>query len=261
MPGHPQLLRLIETVARLRAPGGCPWDREQTERSMAPHLLEESYEAVEALQQGVPAAECEELGDVLMNAFMIAQIAAEHGRYDLEQVAAGIADKLIRRHPHVFGAARAENQEQVLAQWERIKLEEQAGRPAAKGLLDGLPRDLPALLRAFRIGEKAARVGFDWPDANGPRAKIDEELRELDEAIAGGDRGHSESEAGDLLFAVVNLCRHRGVNPELALRATNEKFVQRFRHVEQALGKELGTASLARMDALWHEAKAAEKKA
>lgn len=251
-----ELTRLLEIVARLRAPDGCPWDREQTEASMAPHLLEESYEAVEAIQAGDPAQSCEELGDVLMNVLMIAQIAGEAGRYDAAAVARGIADKLVRRHPHVFGEVRAEDSETVLANWEQIKQEEKGGSP--RGALDGVPADLPALLRSFRIGEKAARVGFDWPEASGPRAKVTEELAELDAAVASGDREAQEAELGDLLFSVVNLARHLKVNPEMALRQTAQRFTSRFARVEAELGEDLRSADLATLEAAWTRAKQAE---
>lgn len=252
----PQLHRLLQIITRLRAPGGCPWDREQTEVTMAPHLLEEAYEAVDAIQAGTPQASCEELGDVLMNVLMIAQIAAEEGRYDAEDVARGIADKLVRRHPHVFGDVRADSADEVLTNWERIKKEEkrEAGN-APRGALDGVPANLPALLQASRIGEKASRAGFDWPDLQGPRGKIDEELRELDEAVATGDVAAIERELGDVLFSLVNLARHTGVNPEMALRGTNARFRHRFGRVEAELGDRLADASLEAMEAIWQAAK------
>ena len=257
----PALLRLLDVIERLRAPGGCPWDREQTERTMAPHLLEETYEALDAIGSGDADKEREELGDVLMNVAMIAQIAKEAGRYDLEGVAAGIADKLVRRHPHVFGTVTATDPAVVLQNWERIKLQEKAQSGSAKptGLLSGVPNELPALLKAFRIGEKAARVGFDWPDAQGPRAKIAEELAEVDAALAQGKVDAVAGELGDLLFAIVNFARHHKVNPEMALRGTIEKVLRRFEHVERTLGARRGTAGLAEMDQAWEAAKAMER--
>lgn len=258
--GVPQLARLVQIVARLRAPDGCPWDREQSMASMAPHLLEEAFEAVDAIQAGQEDGICEELGDVLMNVVLIAQIAGEAGRFDVERVAREIGDKLIRRHPHVFANLAVSGSEQVLANWERIKQQEKAADAArAKGVLSGVPAALPALLRAYRIGEKAARVGFDWPDPAGPRAKVDEELAELDRALAQGDPAAVQQELGDVLFSLVNLARHAKVNPEMALRATMDKFVRRFAHVEERLGERMGTADLAEMDRLWNEAKLAEK--
>jgi nucleoside triphosphate diphosphatase len=249
----PQLHRLLQIITRLRAPGGCPWDREQTEVSMAPHLLEEAYEAIEALQSGDRDASCEELGDVLMNVLMIAQIAGEDRRYDSEDVARGIADKLVRRHPHVFGDAAAGTADEVLTNWERIKKAEKGDAPRAA--LAGVPANLPALLQAFRIGEKASRAGFDWPDRDGPRRKIDEELKELDEAVAAGDPAAIESELGDVLFSLVNLARHAGVNPEMALRGTNGRFRHRFGRVEAELGGRLGEATIEEMEAIWQAAK------
>jgi MazG family protein len=250
---HPELTRLLAIVARLRAPDGCPWDREQTEQSMAPHLLEETYEALAAIRAADAAATREELGDVLMNVCMIAQIAAEQQRYDLEQVAATIADKLVRRHPHVFGDQVARDSAQVLRNWEAIKRREKGGEP--NGTLDGLPADLPALLRAHRIGEKAARVGFDWPDAAGPRDKLDEELAELDAALQRQDAGAIAEELGDVLFSVANLARKLGLNGELLLQAAADKFTARFRRVERAVGERLGTASLDELEQHWREAK------
>ena len=253
----PELHRLQEIITRLRAPDGCPWDREQTEQSMAPHLLEEAYEAIEALQSGDATTSREELGDVLMNILMIAEIANETGRYDMEDVAREISDKLVRRHPHVFGDVEADDSDQVLANWEQIKKEEK-GAEQPRGTLDGVPAGLPALLQAFRIGEKASRVGFDWPDRQGPRAKLDEELAEFDEAVQSGDAAAIEQELGDVLFSLVNLARHSGINPEMALRLTNQKFRSRFAKVEQHLGARLKDAPLAEKEAAWQSAKAGE---
>ena len=224
---------------------------------MAPHLLEEAYEAIEALQSGDATTSCEELGDVLMNVLMIAEIAQETGRYDMEGVAREISDKLVRRHPHVFGDAQAEDADEVLENWEQIKKSE-SGDAKPRGTLDGVPAGLPALLQAFRIGEKASRVGFDWPDTQGPRAKLDEEIAELDEAIGQGDETAIERELGDVLFSLCNLARHVGANPEMALRATNQKFRNRFAKVEQALGARLKEAPLEEKEAAWQTAKADE---
>lgn len=240
-------------IARLRAPSGCPWDREQTEVTMAPHLLEEAYEAIEAIQRGDAETCCEELGDVLMNVLMVAQIASEQGRFDAEDVARTIADKLVKRHPHVFGDVKADNAEQVLKNWEQIKRTEKPG--PRQGVLDGVPAALPALLRATRIGEKAARVGFDWPDAEGPRQKLTEELVELDRALASGKTQPIQEELGDVLFSLCNVARHAGVNPEMALRATIDRFRMRFDHIERSLGDRLEEASLEEKEALWQTAK------
>ncbi|HEX5050812.1 MAG TPA: nucleoside triphosphate pyrophosphohydrolase [Planctomycetota bacterium] len=250
------LHHLLSTVARLRAPDGCPWDREQTMASMAPHLVEEAFEAADALRADDRDGAREELGDVLVNVAMIGQIAHERGLFDTDAVAAAAADKLVRRHPHVFGEHQADGAEVAYRHWERQKRAEQRGEP--RSVLAGVPIALPALLRAFRIGEKAARAGFDWPDRQGPRAKIDEELAELDAAIASGDPAAIAAELGDLLFSVCNLARHVAVNPEVALASTTEKFQRRFGAVERDFAFELHGRSLAEMDEAWERAKRAE---
>ncbi len=253
----PGFAELLQTVARLRAPDGCPWDREQTMASMAPHLIEEAYEAADALRRGDVAA-AEELGDVLVNVTMIAQMAKETGAFDADGIAGAAAAKLVRRHPHVFGDARADGAEMAYRNWERIKQAERQTQDGAKGVLDGVPATLPALLRAFRLGEKAARVGFDWPDRQGPRAKLDEELGELDAAIAGGDRAAIVDELGDVLFSLCNLARHLGANPEMALAGTADKFQRRFASVERQFDHQLQGRTLAELDAAWNRAKTAE---
>lgn len=264
MPSQPKegpvqgLQRLLQVVQRLRAPDGCPWDRQQTPTSMAPHLLEEAYEAVDALQQGDVGASGEELGDVLVNVLLIAQMRDEAGVGDADQLATAAADKLVRRHPHVFGDTPVDGAEAAYRNWERMKQQEQAGKETPRGALGGVPAALPALLRAYRIGEKAARVGFDWPDRQGPREKIGEELAELDEAVQGGDAVAIEHELGDLLFSIVNLARHLGCNPEMALRRQVERFQRRFEGVERELGPDLRRHSLEVMEAAWQRAKATE---
>lgn len=254
-PGWQQLLG---TIARLRAPDGCPWDRQQTPASMAPHLLEEAFEAADALRRGDAPDVREELGDVLVNVAMIAHIASEGGAFDVDEVAAGAAAKLIRRHPHVFGDRQAESAELAYRSWERQKRSDQAEAGGPKGALAGVPVALPALLRAFRIGEKAARTGFDWPDRSGPRAKVDEELGELDAAIAAGAPEQIAAELGDVLFSLCNLARHVGVNPEVALAATTEKFQRRFAAIEREFDYDLEGRTLAELDAAWNRAKSAE---
>jgi MazG family protein len=262
-PKEPQpsgLQRLLAVIARLRAPDGCPWDRSQTPASMAPHLLEEAYESIDALQQGDVAAAGEELGDVLVNVLLIAQMRSEAGQGDADALAAVAAEKLVRRHPHVFGDTPVDGAEAAYRNWERMKRQEQgqAGGRQKRGALAGVPAALPALLRAFRIGEKAARVGFDWPDRQGPREKIDEEVAELDAAVQSGDRAAIEHELGDLLFSIVNLARHLGCNPEMALRAQVDRFQRRFGAVEAALGPDLSQHSLQQLEAAWQQAKATE---
>ncbi len=258
MPG---LRELLATVARLRAPDGCPWDRKQTTATMAPHLLEEAFEAVDALRAGNDAASKEELGDVLVNVAMIGQIASERGAFSADDIAAAAASKLVRRHPHVFGDQQAASAELAYRSWEKQKLAERAAsaNEADRSVLAGVPKALPGLLRAFRIGEKAARAGFDWPDRDGPRAKVTEELAELDAAIASGDAGAVQNELGDVLFSLCNLARHVGANPEMALGGTIDTFQRRFRAIERAFDYRLQGRSLEEMDAEWNRAKAAER--
>ena len=255
----PGLQELLATIARLRAPDGCPWDRKQTTASMAPHLLEEAFEAADALRRGDAAQSREELGDVLVNVAMISQIASEAGAFTCDDVAAKAAQKLVRRHPHVFGDQQANSAELAYRSWEKQKAAERGAGDGPKSVLAGVPVALPALLRAFRIGEKAARAGFDWPDRDGPRAKVTEELAELDAAIAQGDAGAIAEELGDVLFSLCNLARHLGCNPEVALAATTDKFQRRFTAVEQACDYRRQGRSLAEMDAAWERAKAAER--
>lgn len=252
------MTRLREVVHRLRAPGGCPWDREQTHESLIPHLLEEAYEAVEAIREGDSELVCEELGDVLLQAVLHAEIASETGAFDLDKMAHGLTDKLIRRHPHVFGETSADTSDAVLKQWDAIKRIEKGTE--REGLLHGVGGGLPALMRAQKLQKKAARVGFDWPDAEPVFAKVHEELNEIREALQRGDQHAVEEEIGDLFFSVVNLARKLGVESEAALAAANEKFVRRFHAMEQRLaddGKTLGEVSLSEMDAAWDEVKRA----
>lgn len=251
---------LVAIVERLRAPDGCPWDSAQTPDSLRPMLLEETYEVLEAIDRGDDPNLREELGDLLFCITLLAQMKSEAGIFDLADVATDIADKMVRRHPHVFGNAKHEG----VAGWEAIKAAERAGRQVAPpSALDGVPVALPALLRAQRIGAKAAAVGFDWKTLDGPRAKLDEEILELDEAV---ERAHIdatmtaavEEELGDVLFSTVNLARHLGLSAEDALRAATEKFERRFRgletelRVEGADPREMDAASL---EARWQDQK------
>lgn len=251
------LARLLAVVARLRAPDGCPWDREQTHESLTRYLLEEAFEAADALRRGDDAAACDELGDVLWNVVLHATIAAERGAYDLQRVATVASDKLVRRHPHVFGDEKARESQAAYEGWEAQKRREKQARGESGSTLAGVPAAMPALLRALRIGEKAASVGFDWPSAEGPRGKIDEELRELDAALASGDRAAATDELGDLLFSACNLARKLGIDPEAALRGTVDRFTQRFAHVEAELGPDLSGRDLAELEASWQRAKQA----
>ena len=248
------LTRLVEIMQRLLAPDGCPWDREQTLQTLRPYVIEEAHEVVEAIDGGSPTDLREELGDLLLQIVFQAELARAKGWFGPDDVVGAICDKLVRRHPHVFGDAVVRDAEEVLANWEVIKAEEKRGR----GVLEGVPAALPALLRALRIGEKAARVGFDWPDSAGARAKVDEELRELDEALAGGDKSAIEHELGDVLFALVSVARKADVDPEAALRGTLARFGERVRAVELAVaakGEELSAQAPEELDRLWEAAK------
>lgn len=253
--------RLLSIMERLRGPDGCPWDREQTMESLRPYVLEETYEVLEAIDAGDPREHCEELGDLLLQIVFQAQLAREAGSFDFADVAEAISRKLVSRHPHVFGDANVKDAEAVLRQWVALKREEKRAKGRGESVLEGVPREMPALARADRLTEKASRIGFDWPEASGAREKVAEELAELDEAAAGGDPRRVEHEVGDLLFAVVNLSRKLGVHPEEALRGTIGRFVSRFGHVERELARRgipHGGATLAEMDALWEEAKSLE---
>ena len=251
--------RLLAIMAHLRGPEGCPWDREQTLVSLRPYVLEETYEVLEAIDGGDPREHCEELGDLLLQIVFQAQLASEGGQFSFADVAHAISEKLVSRHPHVFGDAEVRDAEGVLRQWAELKRREKAARGGGRSVLEGVPREMPALARADRLTEKASRVGFDWPDASGARAKVDEELRELDAALVTADAAEIEHELGDVLFALANLSRKLGFPPEEALRGAVRRFVERFQHVERELeraGVEPGQATIAQMDALWNEAKA-----
>lgn len=246
---------LLKTIARLRAPDGCPWDRKQTTESMAPCLLEEAFEASDALRRRATEESKEELGDVLVNVAMISQIADEDGRFGPDQVARDAAEKLIRRHPHVFGDQQAKSAEIALETWERRKQQEKVERGVDRSALSGVPSALPALLRAYRMGQKAAKVGFDWPDSGGPRRKLSEEIAELDEAVADGEHDAVSEELGDVLFSVCNLARHLGINPETALADAADKFQRRFGVVERTYDYDLRDRTLAELEVAWQRAK------
>ena len=249
--------RLVKIMQRLLAPDGCPWDREQTLETLRAYVIEEAYEVVDAIDQGQPEPLCEELGDLLLQIVFQAELAQAQRWFGANDVIDGICDKLIHRHPHVFGAVKVSGASEVVANWEKIKAAEKKGR----GVLDSVPRSLPALLRAGRIGDKAARIGFDWPDSEGARAKVDEELSELDEALAAGDEDAVRRELGDLLFSLANLARKRGLEPEGALRETLERFTDRVRSVEATVrdsGRDFGDMTPEELDALWESAKLQE---
>ena len=255
---HENFSRLCEIVARLRAPGGCPWDREQTHQSLVPGLLEEAYEVAAAVHARDDENLREELGDLLLQVVMHAQIASEEGRFTLAEVSRKIADKLVRRHPHVFGESEARDTSAVLTQWDAIKQAEKNSE--SEGYLAGLTKSLPALMLAQKAQAKAARVGFDWPDHSPVIAKVEEELSETKEAIALQQPEAVADEIGDLLFAVVNLARKNNVDAESALAAATQKFINRFHAVEEELkqrGKRVGEVDLAEMDEVWNRLKSA----
>ncbi len=244
-------------MARLRAPGGCPWDREQSFDTIKPYLLEETYEVLDAIDRRDWPGLADELGDLLLQAVFFAQMAAEENKFKIDDSLDAIAEKLVRRHPHVFSDGEAKTADDVKRRWDEIKADEKRDRgEAARGLLESVPRNLPALVEAQQIASKAAGVGFDWENPDQVLEKLDEELDELRRARAGGSQGELENEIGDLLFVLVNLARFLKVDPEQALRRTNAKFRKRFAHVESHAN--LPGASLTEMEALWQEAKAAD---
>lgn len=248
------LTRLVEIMQRLLAPDGCPWDREQTLETLRPYVIEEAHEVVDAIDKGSPEELREELGDLLLQIVFQAELARAQSWFGPDDVVSAICDKLVRRHPHVFGEQKVSGSAEVLANWEVIKAKEKADR----GVLDGVPKALPALLRALRVGDKAGRVGFDWPSIEGARAKLTEELGELDAAIASGDKRRAEEELGDVLFALTSVARKLDLDPEAALRGTLDRFGQRVRKVEamaKARGAELSSIDAATLDQMWNEAK------
>ncbi len=265
---------LVALMARLRSPEGCPWDREQTYATLAPMLLEEAYEAFEAVEEaraGRPANLCEELGDLLFQIVFYAQVAAERGEFTIDDVTGQIHAKMVRRHPHVFGDTVVRDNEELLRNWEALKAEEKraAGKRTDEeaSLLDGVSAKAPALMEAHQLAVKAARVGFDWRDVDEIFDKLREEMDELREAIREGREPGADADAaservreevGDLLFAVTNIARRLDAEPEAALKLTNRKFRRRFRHIERGLkerGRQLGQASIEEMEELWQEAK------
>ncbi len=264
--------RLYEIIVRLRAPDGCPWDREQTPSTMRGHLLEEAYESIEAIESDRPEDIREELGDLYLLVTMIARMYEEDGRFRVEDTLESICEKLVRRHPHVFGEAQVSSADDVLHQWQRIKVE-QEGKRAKTGALDGVSRALPSLERAFALQRKAAKVGFDWPSLSGVRDKLHEEIDEVVEAaggesaLAAGRRDADtadaalEREIGDMLFSAVNLARYLGVDPSTALNRANTKFTERFHHIERELartGKQPSQEHFELMDELWDASKQIE---
>ena len=253
-------------MARLRGPGGCPWDREQTFDTIKRHTLEETYEVFDAIERRAWPELRDELGDLLLQILFYAQMAEEAGHFSLRDVAGALSAKLIRRHPHIFGDAVATDSSAVLRNWELIKREERraAAEPAAtQSALDTVPRSMPAMLEAAKLGSKAAKAGFDWPDAQGLFQKLEEETHELQAELAAGDRNAAEAEFGDLLFTAVNLARHLGIDPESALRRTNAKFRNRYGAMERFAGgtEEFDALPLEEKEALWSQAKRMDARA
>lgn len=250
-------------MRRLLAPDGCPWDREQTPQSLKRYVLEEACEVIDAIDSGSPSALCDELGDLSLQVVFLAELARAQGQFGPDDVVAAIVEKLIRRHPHVFGDTVVSDAEDVVTNWNRIKVEEKGARK----LLDGLPRALPSLHRAQRIGERVAKVGFDWPDAGRSYAKVTEELGELEDAVRSEPQERVEAELGDVLLALVNYARHLGIDAEEALRKSTNRFDQRFRHVEACVEARHGRwpasgeapLTLEELDGYWEAAKRAER--
>jgi nucleoside triphosphate diphosphatase len=263
--GHGERFRaLVDLIARLRAPGGCPWDREQTHQSLKPMTIEEAYEVLEAIDDGDDAHLAGELGDLLLQVVFHAQIASEASRFTIADVIQAVSEKMVRRHPHVFGDESAHSAGEVLRNWEAIKRAEQAakGQEASASMLDSVSTRIPAVMEAYQMATKASRVGFDWPHAGAVLDKVAEETTELRQAVEAGDRKAAAAEVGDLLFAVVNLARLLGEDPESTLKAANRKFRRRFRHVEDRLrerGSSPAESSLEEMESLWTEAKQRER--
>jgi tetrapyrrole methylase family protein / MazG family protein len=248
---------LVRLMQRLRGPGGCPWDREQTLATLKPFIVEEAYEVLDAIDRDDVESLVEELGDLLLQVVFAAEIGRESGAFEVENCVAAIHGKLVRRHPHVFGEVKADSAEVVLTNWEKLKSAER--KEEKKGILSGVPQSLPALQKAARLTEKAARVGFDWRRAEEVFAKIDEEILELREAVEGGQLDEVEAELGDLFFTIANIARKLKINPEEALQAANRKFIRRFEAMEQTVREReqsFEKLSLEEMDALWDEAKA-----
>ncbi len=247
--------RLLDIMKKLRAPGGCPWDREQTIESLKPYLLEETYETLEAMDIGGETLKGE-LGDLLLQIVFQSLIMEEEGHFDIEDVSKGIADKLVRRHPHVFGDVDVEDSGEVLVNWEKIKREEKE-HEHRKSILDGVPKTFPPLMRAAKLQTKAARVGFDWKEVDGALVKMEEEIEEMREAFANEDMVNLKEEMGDVMFSMINVARLAGIDINDALTQTNNKFENRFRYIEDRC--DIEEADLETMENLWNEAKSKSK--
>lgn len=255
---------LVEIMKRLRSPEGCPWDREQTHDSLKPYLIEEAYEVLEAVEKKDGSSLQEELGDLLLQVVFHAQLADEKDRFDMNDVIQGISEKLVRRHPHVFAGMDLKTSAEVLVNWKKIKADEKGGSlPEEKrSILDGLPKNMPAMTEAIQLTRRAAEVGFDWPSIDGIFDKLKEETEEIREAIRGNQEEEIREELGDMLFVLANLARHLNLDPELALRSANQKFQRRFRGLERDLEQKdqpLAETSLEELDTLWEKRKQSEK--
>ena len=244
--------KLVNIIAKLRAPDGCKWDREQTHVSLKQNFIEETYEALDAIDANDMPHLKEELGDVLLQVILHAQIAKEEGAFDIEDVAKGISEKLIHRHPHVFGDVKVSSTQEILDNWEKLKKEE---KPHRKSAMDGISPSLPALFAAYKISKKAVKVGFEWPTLDSLYECFNSEIEEFKDAVAEADQEHMEEEMGDILFALVNLARWHKINPEIALANANKKFMKRFRKMEELSSKDISENSIDEYDRLWKEAK------
>lgn len=248
--------QLLEIMEQLRGENGCPWDKEQTHQSLKPYLIEEAYEVLEAIEKNAPAEMCEELGDLLFQIIFHAQVAKESDKFNFSDIIQRIAEKMIRRHPHVFGDTEVKNSRDVLVNWEKIKQKEKEGN--THSVLEGVPRHLPSLLAAHRLQSKVARVGFDWPHVSPALEKVREEFAEFEAAVKEEKREEMEEELGDILFSLVNVARFIEVNPEEALRKTIQKFIARFRYIEENIHHQnlsFNDVTLGDMDKLWEESK------
>ena len=245
---------LIKIMDQLRDPGCCPWDQKQTMESLQPYLIEEAYECLDAMERGQRDEQCDELGDLLLQIVFQSRLASEEGSFVIDDVIQAITDKMIRRHPHVFGDGSADNSDEVLTQWEQIKRQEKGDE--RRSIVAGIPVSAPALQRAARLGEKVSRVGLDWSNAHEVREKVDEELDELEEALTQNNRARAEEELGDLLFTVAQMARHLDIEPEGALRAATRKFTRRIEHIETHLERQdLKWEHVKDVEALWTQAK------
>ncbi len=253
--------RLTELMERLRGPGGCPWDKEQNLKTLTPFIIEEAYEVVDAIESGDPGSVKDELGDLLFQVIFACRIMTEEGRFGLTEVIDNTVEKMIRRHPHVYGEVEAETAEEVLKNWEEIKLSER-NEVAGESILSKIPNSMPSLMRAAKVSKRAAKSGFDWSDIGAVFAKVTEEIKEFQEALESSDAEQTEEEFGDILFALVNVARFAEVNPEMALKKAIDKFIRRFGSVEALVkkkNKDLNSTSVEELEELWNEAKLSEK--